>query len=433
MKVYSADWVLPIDGPPIEHGGVAFEHGRIVAVGRVDELEGDVEHFPDAAIIPGLVNAHTHLEYALYAGFGDGLPFLDWLGLHVERKRRLDFDATLAIARAGAADCLASGVTTIGDASFSGASVLAAAELGLRGIVYLEVFGEDAGEIETRFLPNRERVEHAAGDLVRIGVSPHALLTAGAPLFRAALELGLPVSTHLAESDAEREWLVEGLGPIAAFAAHLPSPPGETAIRALAREGLLSPRMCAVHCVVVDPEEIRLLAAHDVAVVHCPRSNAFLGVGVAPLAELRAHGLRVGLGTDSPNSAPSFDMFDEMRAALALARATSRSVTALTPADALFLATLGGAEALGLADEVGSLTVGKRADLAVVSLEATNWLPWEDPVVACVLGGSSEHVSRTIVDGVPRYSKGGSEWHELRRSAAAARRRMLGLEDVNSG
>lgn len=424
-RVYSADWVLPVSGPPIAAGGVAVEGGRIVAVGPANELDGERCHEEGGVILPGFVNAHSHLEYAVYAGFGDGLEFADWLRVHVERKRLLDWDATVAIARAGAAACLTGGMTTVADASFNGAAAVAAGELGLRAIIHLEVFGDGAGELTTRFEPNRARIDGFLSSRVRLGVSPHAPATASAELYRASLALGLPVATHIAESAAEREWLVHGTGPWAAFGDLLPPPPGETGVRALARAGALSPAVSAVHCVHVDDEEIELLVTHDVAVVHCPRSNALLGCGIAPLARLRAAGLRVGLGTDSPASTPSFDVFEEMRAAILLARAGSASAGVLDAEGALRLATLGSAEALGLSGEIGSIEPGKRADLAVVSLRASPYLPWEDPAVAVVYGGTPERVSRTIVDGVVRYDRGGTQWHELRAKAAAARGRML--------
>jgi 5-methylthioadenosine/S-adenosylhomocysteine deaminase len=431
-ELYSADWVIPVDGAPIEHGGVVVSHGAIEAVGPAAELEGDERHhFAGSAIVPGFVNAHSHLEYAVYAGFGDGLPFGDWIRDHIGRKARLDWEATLDIARIGVAQCLASGITTAGDASFSGAAAVAADELGLRAVVHLEVFGRDATALAERFERNRERVSDAFSDRVQLGVSPHAPYTAGIDLYRACLDLGLPVSTHLAETQAEHDWLVHGVGPLGSFAANLPEPPGQTGIRALAATGALSSSMSAAHCVTVDEEEIALLAAHDVAVVHCPRSNAMLGCGIAPLAELRAAGLRVGIGTDSPASTPGFDMFDELRAAIAFARVRGRDVTALSPTEALWLGTQGSAEALGMGEEVGSLTVGKRADLTILSLRDSPYLPWDDPVAAVVLGGTPERVSRTIVGGATRYERGGSEWHELRQRAAAARNRML-ASDVSS-
>src|SRR5207244_4146493 len=133
-----ADWVLPVSGPPVRDGAVAIEDGRIAAVGPAAELGRGVHH-PDAIILPGFVNAHSHLEYAVYAGFGDGLAFAPWIALHTERKSRIGFGEMEAIARLGAAECLFSGITTVGDASFSGAAATACAEIGLRAIVYLEV------------------------------------------------------------------------------------------------------------------------------------------------------------------------------------------------------------------------------------------------------------------------------------------------------
>jgi len=425
LKVYAADWVLPVDGEPISRGGVQVDGPRIAAVGPADSLEGEIERFPGAAIVPGFVNAHSHLEYAVYAGFGDGLPFGPWLELHIGRKRRLDWDAMVAIARIGAAECLASGITTVADASFTGAAAPAADELGLRAVIYLEVFGDGPGELSTRFEPNRERVATSFSDRVSLGVSPHAPYSCSVELYRESLALGLPIATHLAETEAEREWMLDGTGPLVSYRALFPPSPGETGIRVLARDGLLGPSMTGAHCVVVDPEEIELLARSDVAVVHCPRSNALLGCGIAPIAELQAAGVRVGLGTDSPASTPSFDMFDELRMAIALARAGARATGALTATEALRLATLGSAEAIGMAGEVGSLTPGKRADLSVVELSGSPFDPVDDPAVAVVLGGAPARVCRTIVDGMTRYARGGTGWPELRRSAAAARERML--------
>jgi len=412
--VISADWVLPVEGAPIEHGAVAIENGLIAAVGTIDEL-GAGQHHPGSVIAPGFVNAHSHLEYAVYAGFGDGLEFAPWLELHMARKRLLDREDMVAIARLGAAQCLASGITTTGDASFSGAAATAMDELGLRGIVYMEAFGDELREAQTPVVSDR----------VRAGLSPHAPYTATPALYRACVETGLPIATHFAESPAEEEWLVHGSGPMASFSHMLPPPLGETGIRALARAGALGPSVIAAHCVTVDTEEIALLAEHGVAVAHCPRSNALLGCGIAPLSELRAAGIRVGLGTDSPASTPSFDMFAELRAAIFAARARERRPDALSAAEALELATLGSARALGLDEEVGSLVPGKHADLTVVSLDASSYFPWEDPAAALVFGGSPQSVTTTLVDGEARYERGGFRWQELKRSATSARRRML--------
>jgi 5-methylthioadenosine/S-adenosylhomocysteine deaminase len=423
-RILSADWVLPVDREPIRDGAVAIEGGRIVAVGTAAELGAGTRH-EGCAILPGFVNAHSHLEYAVYAGFGDGLSFGPWLLLHIERKARLASEDMDDVARLGAAECLASGVTTVADASFCGAAATACTELGLRATIYLEVFGRGSAMLQGRFAATRERIADVLSERVRLGVSPHAPYSCSADLYAACLELGLPVATHLSESADEDEWLRFGTGPWSELADLYPPPPGTSGIRLLAERGLLVPSIVAAHCVTVDEEEIELLAAANVAVAHCPRSNAYLGCGIAPLAELRDAGLRVGLGTDSPASTPSFNVFDELRAAVLAARARERRPEALTATDALELATLGSARALGLETEIGSLAPGKRADLTIVSLVGSPYYPWEDPAAAVVFGGSPERVITTLVDGEARYEKGGFEWHELQRRAASARSRML--------
>ena len=424
MRVVSANWVIPVEGEPIADGAVAIgDDGRIAAVGTTDDL-GEGERFEGCVVAPGFVDCHSHLEYALYAGFGDGLPFVPWIGLHIRRKERLDLDEMRAIAAVGAGECLRSGITTIGDCSFSGAAAEAAAQAGLAAVVFLEVFGADQSALD-RFHENRSRIEAVLSERVRLGISPHAPYTCSLDVFRACTALGLPLQTHIAESPAERPWLVEGVGDWTPLADFLIPPSGETGVRMLAGAGLLGPSVSAAHCVHVDGEEIELLAAHGVGVAHCPRSNGFLGCGTAPLLDLLEAGIPVGIATDSPASTPSFDMFEELRTAIVAARARERRPDALSAAAALELATLGGARVLGLDGEVGSLVPGKWADLTVISLEGSPLEPVEDPVVATVLGGSPERVAATLVAGEDRYRRGTSAWPDSRRAARRARSRML--------
>jgi 5-methylthioadenosine/S-adenosylhomocysteine deaminase len=419
MRDISADWLLPVDGPPIENGLLRFDEGRIVEVG-----EGRAAtHYPDAAIIPGLVNAHSHLEYSLYAGFADGEAFGPWITAHVTRKNLLDFDAMLALARAGALELLASGVTACADYSFSGAAGVAAAETGLRAIVYLEVFGADATDAERQFTEKRARID--GSPLVTIGISPHAPYSCSLDVYRYCLGLGIPVGTHLAESPNETDWLVHGTGPLRAIASFLPPPSGRRPVATL--EPVLGADLLCAHCVELDEREIALLAERGVPVAHCPRSNALLGCGIAPLSALRSAGVVVGLGTDSPASTPSFDMFDELRTSVYAARARERDAGALSAAEALRLATADAARALRIGDEVGTLAPGKRADVTVVSLAGSPYHPVEDPAAAVVFGGSPDRVLETIVDGQTRYTRTDREnqWQEVRNIASAARRRML--------
>jgi cytosine/adenosine deaminase-related metal-dependent hydrolase len=413
----SAHWVLPVDGPPIEGGRVRFEDGRLVEVGpgRADR------HFADAVIVPGFVNAHSHLEYAVYAGFGDGFAFGPWIKTHVERKSLLTTEEMLGIARRGVLESFATGITTTADYSFSGVAVTAAAELGLRAIVYLEVFAVDPAAAEQRFAEKRANLVETP--LVTIGISPHAPYTCSLDTYRWCLSLGIPVGTHLAESAAENEWLEHGTGALEGIPILVP-PTGKRAVATL--EPVLGPDLLCAHCVEVDADEIALIAERRVPVAHCPRSNALLGCGIAPLSDLRAAGVIVGLGTDSPASAPSFDIFEEMRAAVYAARGRERRADALLATDALALATLDAARALRMDADVGTLTPGKRADLTVVSLAGSPYHPVEDPAAAVVFGGSPERVLETIVDGQTRYtSEESNKWQEVRSTASAARRQML--------
>ena len=208
----------------------------------------------------------------------------------------------------------------------------------------------------------------------------------------------MPVATHLLESHLETE-------PAAAF------------------RDVLGPDTVAVHAARATSEDVALFAELDVPVAHCPRSNALLGCGAAPVYDLLAAGVRVGLGTDSPASALTLDMWDEMRAAILVARTRERRGDVLTATTALELATLRGAQALGLGDEIGSLTPGKRADVVVVDLGGSEFVPWDDPVAATVFGGTPERVLLTFVDGQIRYCETG----ELADTSAAreVRARMI--------
>jgi cytosine/adenosine deaminase-related metal-dependent hydrolase len=391
----AADWVVPMDGPPIADGAVEVTDGRIVSVGPANGRED--ASYREAMILPGLVNAHTHLEYAAMGGFGDGLPFTPWIGDHIRRKDTQTVDDLLDQARTGAAACLAGGVTTVADCCYAGTVAQAAGEAGLRAIVYLEGFSVWDG-LEARIEAALDALP--VSELVSAGVSPHAPFTVThadyAMLIALARRRGLPVATHLLESARETEHLD-------AFA------------------DVLGPDTVAVHAVLVNAADITLLAERDVPVAHCPRSNALLGCGIAPLTELLEAGIRVGLGTDSPSSAIDFDMWAEMRTAIMLQRARGGRADALSAQTALELATTRSAAAIGLGDSLGSLTPGKAADLIVLDLAGSPFLPWEDPVTAAVYGGSPDRVALSVVAGEIRYRRG----ERTPPSASAARAKMI--------
>jgi cytosine/adenosine deaminase-related metal-dependent hydrolase len=393
--ILAADWVVPIDGPPIEDGAVRIEDGVIAEVGA--GLVPD-ERFEDCVILPGLVNAHTHLEYTGMAGFGDGWPFDRWIADHIRRREGLGNGEYLAQARAGAAACLAGGVTTIADCCYAGTVAEAAADAGLRAIVYLELFSAHMpGELD---IGDRlaQLPEHP---LITPGLSPHAPYTVTLDDYERwigmARKRGLPVATHLLESHLDEQ-------PMSYFA------------------GVLGPDTVAIHAVRADAADIEVLADLDVPVVHCPRSNALLGCGTAPLPELLEAGLRIGLGTDSPASALTIDMWDEMRAAVLVARARAARPDALSAEQVLRMATLDGALAVGL-DRIGAILPGFAADLTVLDLSTTPFLPWDDPVTAAVYGGTPERVVLTMVAGRIRFRRG--QVAADTESARAVRARMI--------
>jgi 5-methylthioadenosine/S-adenosylhomocysteine deaminase len=438
--IVEADWVVPVEGDPVRGGAVVVDGERIAAVGPASELApafdgAETLSLPGCVLAPGFVNLHTHIEYSAYAGFGDGLAFGPWIADHIRRKRRLQGDDAEALARLGALACLRSGATTIVDASFSGDAVSAASEAGLRGVVALEVFGrmgvpaaETADELDVRL----EARAADAGPLVELGVSPHAPYSVPPELYeevvRRARANGRKVVTHLAESRHELAMLQDGSGPLAAVVRETRNavePFGRHPILELHARGVLGPETVVAHAVHVGPEEIAALAESGCSVAHCPRSNALLGCGISPVAELLAARVPVGLGTDSPASALTLDLFEDLRLALMLSRARAEDAGALTAGDVLRMATLGGAEALGWQDRLGALTPGRLADLQAVRLSDSTFWPADDPVAALVLGGSADRVVATVVSGFVRYRKEEGAYATALDRAATARARML--------
>ena len=356
------------------------------------------------------------------------------------RRPRLAPGDVEAAAALGALLCLQSGVGTIADASYSGAAVAAASEAGLRAIVHLEAFGGPDRDAEGVVSTLRERLvgfADSTSPLVRLGVSPHSPYTV-APAAFAALDAfaqseGMTVMTHVAESHAELEAVAAGTGPIADALRSLTriEATGQHPVDLLAGAGLLHSGVILVHAVQINDAQIALIATSGAGVVHCPRSNAILGCGAAPIAGLRAAGISVGIGTDSPASAIDFDLWAEMRAALLTARVREGRPDALTAEEVIELATLGGARVLGIDELVGSLTVGKRADLTAIDLTDTSYGVTESAATSAVFAGSPERTLLTVIDGVVRYRKG-ADTERLAACWAAAlpgRTRMIGTDD----
>jgi cytosine/adenosine deaminase-related metal-dependent hydrolase len=448
QRLLTAKWVLPIDKPPLKNAGVVTQGEKIAAVGPIEELvaaypRAERRDFGRAVILPGFVDAHTHLEFSALRGVCDDLPYAEWKIQLDKKVGRLNEEDWLVSARLGVVEAVQSGITTIADITETGASLKAALELGLRGVVFSEIFGMDHTLVDEEIDRSKRQVEAwrelAAGSMLTIGVAPHAPYSVCPPLIKAASKWagadGLPVCVHLAGSADEHEFVKYGSSVLARTYRELMGwdhllwqPTGVSPVRYMLQWGLFENRVLAVHCVHVDEADIQVLSEHDVAVAHCPKCSAKLAMGIAPFRQLRDSGLSLGLGTDSPASNNTMDMFDEMRTGLLLQRGTNQTTDNLGAETFVRMATLGGAEALGLEEEIGSLEVGKQADLVAVDMSHSHQRPLTDPYSALVYTANQENVVLTMIGGRAVFEAGeipGADSEEIMGQVDAVRAKLV--------
>ena len=382
MRIYKSRWILPVSSPAVEHGAVAVDGARIVSCGPADAIvadhvEAEVVELGDAVVMPGLVNAHTHLE--LSDASCDELPagdYMAWVRAMIDRPR--DPERAAPAAEQAIEHMVARGTVAVGDVANASWIAPLLARSPLRGVLFLELLGFNPATAEQLLddaattLDEVERGEDfAASRRLRVVLTPHAAHSCSAALIKAlagrAIAAAAPLSIHVAESEAEAQLLMEGKGPFRELLEArgvLPDTwvtPRHTPLEHLDRLGALSPRTMAVHCIHLTHQDLSRLQTRGVTVVTCPRSNARLGVGKAPVSRLLTSGIPVALGTDSTASAPDNDLFAEL--------AFLRSEHGIAPAAALRMATLNGARALGMSDDLGAVAPGKLAELIVVPLE----------------------------------------------------------------
>jgi len=396
-------WLVPIRprGHVLEDHAIALDQGRIVAVLPTAEARQRYSaarrvELPTHVVTPGLINAHTHAAMTLLRGVGDDLPLMRWLNERIWplEKALVSEEFVFDGSRLAALEMLRAGVTCCSDMYFfPEAAARAMREVGMRAVVgviaieFASAFARDAAEYLHRGLAARDALRD--DPLVSFTLAPHAPYTVSDPTFeRVAMlaeELDLPIHLHVHETEHEIEESIAqyGLRPLAR----------------LDRLGLVSERLIAVHGIHLNPAEIELLATRGASVAHCPTSNLKLASGMAPASALLDAGINLALGTDGASSNNRLDILGEARLAALLAKGITLSADALPAEQVLECATLGGARALGLAERIGSIEVGKDADLAAFDLSAPEATPCFDPVSHLVYAASRESVSDVWVAG----------------------------------
>ncbi len=385
-------------------GDVSIRDGRIAAIGP--NLTGDHDRVVEARggyVLPGLIQTHIHLCQTLFRGYADDLALMDWLRTRVWPMEAAHTPATLrAATRLATTELLSSGTTavlTMETVHDTDVVFEAVAESGLRATIGKCMMDSDA-QVPKRL---QEKTQHSIDESVAIrarwdGAANGRLRAAFAPRFAVSCSRDLLeavaslsdqhhalVHTHASESREEIAIVQNATG-------------ARTNIAYLASVRLASPYLCAAHCVWADDQDQQLLADHDVKVLHCPGSNLKLGSGIAPVPEMRARGIIVSLGADGAACNNRLDMFEEMRLAAVL-QAMRKQPGVLPARDVLWMATRAGARTLGLEDEIGSLEVGKRADVIVVDRDRPHLAPGPDPYSTLVYAVRGSDVRTTIVDG----------------------------------
>jgi 5-methylthioadenosine/S-adenosylhomocysteine deaminase len=397
-------WVIPVEpeGQILEGTAVAVRDGRIEALlpdAQARDTECDTRlELPGHVLLPGLVNAHGHAAMSLLRGYADDLPLMPWLQEHIwpAESRHVSADFVRDGTRLAIAGMLRSGTTTCSDMYFFPEAAAAAyRSAGMRAQVAFPIFdfpsawGSGPDDYLARGLALIDEYRHM--ELQRVVFGPHAPYTVSEPtlarIATLAAELDAAVHIHLHETTAEVLQAVEQTG--------------ERPLDTLDRLGLLGPRTQCVHMTDTGAQDIERLRETGSHVVHCPSSNMKLASGTCPVPRLLAAGVNTALGTDSAASNNSLNLFLEMRTAALLAKLDSRDAAQLCAATTLTMATLGGARALGLDEQIGSLIPGKAADMIAVDLSGSATQPVHSPLSQLVYACNGSEVSHAWVAGRP--------------------------------
>lgn len=398
-----ARWIIPVDGNErclVDHS-IAIHEERILDILPGDKAKQTYQaqteiNYSNHALIPGLINAHTHAAMSLFRGLADDLALMDWLNNHIwpAESQWVNEDFVQLGTELACAEMLRGGTTCFNDMYFfPDVAARIAHKAGMRatvGLIALDfptIWARDADEYIDKGLIVHD--EYRGNELIDTAFAPHAPYTiSDQPLQKIRMladELDLPVHMHIHETAHEVDEAVKNTG--------------KRPLQRLADLGLISPNLVAVHMTQIEPDEIDQLAAAGSHIVHCPESNLKLASGFCPVKQLLDAGINVALGTDSASSNNDLDMFSEMRTAALLAKGVSGDPTAVPAHQALTMATLNGAKALGISDKTGSLSIGKYADLIAIDFSSIESTPVYDPISHLVYCCGREQVSDAWIAG----------------------------------
>jgi len=402
-------WIIPVQpAGALANHALAVKGGRIVDICPAEAVSSrfaarETVELPEHALIPGLVNLHTHAAMSLLRGFGDDMPLMQWLTTRIwpAEQKTISADFVRDGSLLACAEMLASGTTCFNEMYFfPGAAADAALDAGMRAAIGMIVmdfptaYASDAEDYLNKGLAVRDR--YKGEGRLSFTFAPHAPYTVDDDMLgRIAVlaeQLDAPVHMHLHETAQE---IHDSLDKYKV-----------RPLERVARAGLLSPKLIAVHAVHLLDAEIDTLARFGCHIAHCPASNLKLASGLPPMKKWLDAGINIGIGTDGAASNNRLDLFAEMRLAALLAKGVSGDAAALPAAKALEAATLGGARALGLDGEIGSIEPGKWADLTAVNLGGLNTQPVFDPVSHLVYAAGREQVSHVWVGGELQYANG---------------------------
>lgn len=429
MKILSAEYILPISSEPIFGGAVAIENSTIVSVGKKNEIirqfsDTKTEDFGEAVIMPGFVNCHSHLELTAMRGFLDAFDddFLSWLiTLTKTRAEKLSDEDINISATLGALEGARAGVTCFGDIGrWGNAGFEALKKTGLRGILFQETeFAPDDKQADENFAKLIEKfsnLKETETELVKVGLSPHAPYTVSRKLFEKIAEFAVrekvKISIHAAESEQEQSFMFKDAGFFAELYREQNinyTSPKMSTIEYFSEIGVLDAKPIFAHCVKVSETDINLIAQTNSSIAHCPKSNAKLGHGIAPLEKFLDKKIPVGFGSDSMASNNICDILEEARFATLAARLHQERKNFLHAEEIIKTATLGGASALGLHHKIGTLEAGKQADLIAVSLSDVSQIPVHDLYATLLFSTNARNVKMTMVAGEEIYANGASK------------------------